>query len=251
MSLEHQTVLVTGGAGSIGQAIARTCAEAGARVAIHYHSSQAEAEKLRASLPGDGHLLVPANIAHPADVHRMVEEVVQTWGRLDVLVNNAALYVAHPVAGVSYSEWQAAFEHVVNVNLLGAANTCYCAARQMIAQGGGRIINIGSRGAYRGEPGMSSYGASKAALHALSQSLAQELAPHNIFVTAIAPGFVEGGMATGSLGGPRGDAIRAQSPLGRVARPEEVAHTVLFLASPGAEFLTGAVIDLNGASYLR
>ena len=98
---------------------------------------------------------------------------------------------------------------------------------------------------------MTSYGASKAALHALSQSLAQELAPHNIFVTAVAPGFVEGGMATGSLSGPRGDAIRAQSPLGRVAKPEEVAYTVLFLASQGAEWLTGAVVDLNGASYLR
>lgn len=251
MSLANQTVLVTGASGSIGQAIVRACAEAGARVAIHYHSGQAAAEELRASLPGEDHLLVPANIAHPAEIHRMVDEAVQTWGRLDVLINNAAIYVGHPVTDVSYSEWQMAFERVVNVNLLGAANACYCAARQMIAQGGGRIINIGSRGAYRGEPGMSSYGATKAALHALSQSLAQELAPHNIFVTAIAPGFVEGGMATESLAGPRGDAIRAQSPVGRVARPEEVAHTVLFLASPGAEFLTGAVIDLNGASYLR
>ncbi len=196
-------------------------------------------------------MLVPANIAQPGDVKRMVDEVVAASGRLDVLVNNAAIFVEHPVAEMSYGEWNATFERVIQVNLLGAANASYCAARQMMAQGGGRIVNVGSRGAYRGEPRATSYGASKAALHALSQSLAQELAPHNIFVTAVAPGFVEGGMATESLTGARGEAIRAQSPLWRVAKPEEVAHTVLFLAAPGSEFLTGGVIDINGASYLR
>jgi NAD(P)-dependent dehydrogenase (short-subunit alcohol dehydrogenase family) len=140
---------------------------------------------------------------------------------------------------------------VIRTNLLGPANTCYLAARHMMEQGGGRIVNVGSRGAFRGEPRNTSYGASKAGLHALGQSLAQELAPHNIYVTAVAPGFVEGGMASDVLAGPGGDAIRAQSPLNRVAKPEEVAHAVLFLASPGAEWLTGAVVDLNGASYLR
>ena len=251
MELTNQTALVTGASGSIGQAIAHALAEAGARVAIHYHAGQAAAEQLRAALPGTGHLLVCGNIAQPADISRMVAEVAQTWGRLDILVNNAAIYVEHAVETVSYAEWQAAFERVIGVNLIGAANTCYCAARQMMQQGGGRIVNVGSRGAYRGEPRMTSYGASKAGLHALSQSLAQELAPHNIYVTAVAPGFVEGGMATESLAGPSGDAIRAQSPLGRVARPEEVARVVRFLAAPGAEWMTGAVVDLNGASYLR
>jgi NAD(P)-dependent dehydrogenase (short-subunit alcohol dehydrogenase family) len=251
MDFANQTVLVTGASGSIGQAIARAFAEAGARVALHYHAGREAVEDLRASLPGTDHLIVPANIAQPRDVRWMVTAVVQAWGRLDVLVNNAAIYVQHPVAEVSYEEWQANFERVMQVNLLGAANACYCAARQMIEQGGGRIVNVGSRGGYRGEPRMTSYGASKAALHALSQSLAQELAPHNIFVTAVAPGFVEGGMATDALTGTQGDAIRAQSPLGRVARPEEVAHLVRFLAAPGAEFLTGSVVDINGASYLH
>jgi NAD(P)-dependent dehydrogenase (short-subunit alcohol dehydrogenase family) len=85
----------------------------------------------------------------------------------------------------------------------------------------------------------------------LSQSLAQALAPNNIFITVVAPGFVDAGMATERLSGPDGDSIRAQSPLGRVAKPEEVAHTVLFLASEGSDFLTGAIVDVNGASYLR
>ena len=251
MQLADQTALITGASGSIGQAIAQALAEAGAKVAIHYHSGQAAAEQLRDSLPGEGHLLIKANLAQPHDISNMVDEAVEAWGRLDILVNNAAMYVEHAIDRVSYSEWQAAFERVISVNLLGAANACYCAARQMMQQGGGRIINVGSRGAYRGEPRMTSYGASKAGLHALSQSLAQELAPHNIYVMAVAPGFVEGGMATDDLAGPRGEAIRAQSPLNRVARPEEVAHVVRFLAAPGAEWMTGAVLDLNGASYLR
>ncbi len=251
MSLEGRTALITGASGSIGHAIARALAEAGARIAIHYHRGREPAARLRESLPGDGHLLIAADIAEATSVERMIATAVDSWQRLDILVNNAAIYESHPVAETSYDEWQRVWERVVGVNLLGAANACYCAARQMIAQGEGRIINIGSRGAYRGEPGMTSYGATKAALHALSQSLAQELAPYNIYVTAVAPGFVEGGMATEALIGDRGAAIRAQSPFNRVARPEEVAHVVRFLAAPGSEWLAGAVIDLNGASYLR
>jgi NAD(P)-dependent dehydrogenase (short-subunit alcohol dehydrogenase family) len=121
----------------------------------------------------------------------------------------------------------------------------------MREHGGGRIVNVSSRGAFRGEPRCPAYGASKAGLNAMTQSLAQHVASLGIFVGAVAPGFVETDMAKTSLQGPDGDAIRHQSPLGRVARPEEVAHAVLFLASPGAEFSTGAIIDVNGASYLR
>lgn len=251
MELSGQRVLVTGAAGGIGQAIVRVLADAGAHVAIHYHTGRDAAERLHAALPGAGHLLVQANMAEPDQIARMVDEVVQSWGRLDVLVNNAAIYLEHAVADVTYDQWRSAWERVIGINLIGAANACYCAARHMIEQGGGKIINVGSRGAYRGEPRMSSYGASKAALHALSQSLAQELGSHKIYVTAVAPGFVNTGMGLDALDGPRGDAIRAQSPLQRVAEPEEVAHVVRFLAAPGSEFLTGAVIDVNGASYLR
>ena len=172
------------------------------------------AEQLRATLTGNDHLIVPGNMGHPADVSRMIDEVVEAWGRLDILVNNAAIYAEHAVADVSYAEWQAAWERVIGVNLLGAANACYCAARQMIQQRGGRIINVGSRGGYRGEPRFTSYGASKAGLHQLSQSLAQELGAYNIFVTAVAPGFVEGGMGEASLSGPGG-----RAPCTRPARP--------------------------------
>jgi NAD(P)-dependent dehydrogenase (short-subunit alcohol dehydrogenase family) len=121
----------------------------------------------------------------------------------------------------------------------------------MITQGGGRIVNVSSRGAFRGEPTAPAYGASKAAMNAMGQSLAVALAPYNIFVATVAPGFVETEMVTDHLDGERGDAIRAQSPLGRVATADEVAHTVAFLASEETAFLTGCIVDVNGASYLR
>ncbi|MBP6788808.1 MAG: SDR family oxidoreductase, partial [Candidatus Promineofilum sp.] len=127
----------------------------------------------------------------------------------------------------------------------------YCAARHMIAQGGGRIVNVSSRGAFRGEPTGPAYGASKAALNSMSQSLAKHLAPYGISVGVVAPGFVQTDMAREALSGQSGVEIRAQSPFNRVAQPEEVAYAVLFLASEGAEFMTGAIIDVNGASYLR
>jgi NAD(P)-dependent dehydrogenase (short-subunit alcohol dehydrogenase family) len=116
---------------------------------------------------------------------------------------------------------------------------------------GGRIVNVSSRGAFRGEPRQPAYGASKAGLNAMSQSLAVALAPLGIAVTAVAPGYVETDMASEVLNSDRGAAIRAESPLGRVARAEEVAAAVLWLASPDAEWATGTVLDLNGASYLR
>jgi 3-oxoacyl-[acyl-carrier protein] reductase len=112
-------------------------------------------------------------------------------------------------------------------------------------------VNVSSRGAFRGEPGHPAYGASKAGLNSLGQSMARALGGHGIYVTTVAPGYVETDMAAPFLEGPGGDAIRAQSPLGRAATAEEVARVVVFLATPGAESTTGTVVDVNGASYLR
>jgi 3-oxoacyl-[acyl-carrier protein] reductase len=172
-------------------------------------------------------------------------------GGLDVLVNNAGVFTPHPVTDVSYEQWQEAWRATLAVNLVGAANVTWCAVQHMITAGGGRIINVSSRGAFRGEPGQPAYGASKAGLNAFGQSLARALAPHGIAVATVAPGFVETDMAAGHLTGPPGDAIRAQSPFGRVAQPREVATAVLYLASPEAEWASGTILDLNGASYLR
>jgi NAD(P)-dependent dehydrogenase (short-subunit alcohol dehydrogenase family) len=182
----------------------------------------------------------------------MVGGVVADLGGIDVLVNNAGMEQEHPLVEVSYEVWQDAWRRTIATNLFGAADTTYCVARHMIETGRpGRIVNVSSRGAFRGEPLHPAYGASKAAMNSMGQSLAQHLAPYGIAVTTVAPGFVETDMAAPFLDGPDGDAIRGQSPLGRVATPGEIADVVAFLASAGALIMTGAIVDANGASYLR
>jgi 3-oxoacyl-[acyl-carrier protein] reductase len=246
-----RAVLVTGASRGIGAAIAREFAAAGDRVAVHYRASSDAAAEVVASLAGDGHVAVGADLADPDAVRSMVDRAAEALGGVDVLVNNAGIFVRHPIAESSYEEWQRAWSDTLAVNLVGAANVAWCAVRHMIAAGGGRIVNVSSRGAFRGEPDQPAYGASKAALIAFGQSLARSLGPHRIAVTTIAPGWTETDMAADTLAGPRGEEIRTESPLGRVATPEEVARAVLYLASPEAELASGAVLDFNGASYLR
>jgi 3-oxoacyl-[acyl-carrier protein] reductase len=245
-------VLVTGGSRGIGAAIVHAFAERGDRVAVHCRDGVSAAEAVRDSLPGSGHVTVRADLADADAVRSMVDAAADGLGGLDVLVNNAGIYVDHPVLGTSYEEWQAAWRATLGVNLAGAANVTWCAVRHMAAAGrGGRIVNVGSRGAYRGEPAHPAYGASKAGLHAFGQSLAVALAPHEITVASVAPGYVQTEMTAGELATAAGDAIRAQSPFNRVATPEEIAAAVVYLASPEAAWSSGAVLDLNGASYLR
>jgi 3-oxoacyl-[acyl-carrier protein] reductase len=249
----NRKILVTGSSRGIGRAVAQAFARAGDSVAIHHRDSPDLAASVLAGLPGDGHVIVQADIADPAAVLTMVDDAAARLGGIDVLVNNAASYdrAGHPIAEVSYEDWQQAWQDTIGLNLIGAANVTWCAVRHMVARGGGTIVNVSSRGAFRGEPGHPAYGASKAGLNALGQSLAVALAPHNIVVSAVAPGFVQTDMAAAHLQGAIGDAIRAQSPFGRVAEPEEIAAAVVYLASPEARWASGAILDLNGASYLR
>lgn len=251
MDFSGRIVLVTGASRGIGRVTAQQFAQMGARVAVHYHTNEKAAQETLKSLEGEAHMIMQADVAKAEDVQRMVKRVIDEMGGLNIVVNNAGIYTEHPIAKVNFDEWQAAWEQILQTNLVGAANVMFCAAQHMMAHGGGHIVNVSSRGAFRGEPDAPAYGASKAGMNAMSQSLAVALAPHGIFVTVVAPGWVETDMATTELAGPRGDAVRNQSPLGRIAKPEEVAHTILFLASSESAFLTGAVVDVNGASYLR
>jgi NAD(P)-dependent dehydrogenase (short-subunit alcohol dehydrogenase family) len=248
---EGRAVLVTGGSRGIGRVIARSFAERGDRVAVHWGSSRERAEEVLAGLPGEGHALVQADLADAEAVGAMVDDAAAALGGLDVLVNNAGVSAQHPPLTSSYEQWQAAWSRILAVNLVGAANATFRAVPHLIAAGGGAVVNVSSRGAFRGEPGMPAYGASKAGLNAFAQSMALALAPHGISVTCVAPGFVQTEMAREVLDGPGGDAVRAQSPFGRIARPEEVAAAVLWLASPEARFSSGTIVDVNGASYLR
>jgi 3-oxoacyl-[acyl-carrier protein] reductase len=246
-----RAVLVTGGSRGIGAAVARAFAAAGDRVAVHHGRNAEKARAVAAALPGSGHTVVGADLRDPDAVRAMVDAAAEALGGLDVLVNNAGIFEPHPITETTYEEWQQGFRDTLGVNLVGAANVTWCAVRHMLRAGGGAIVNVSSRGAFRGEPGQPAYGASKAGLIAFGQSLARDLGAHGITVTAVAPGFTETDMATEALAGERGAARRAESPLGRVAAPEEVAATVVFLASPEARMTTGTVIDVNGASYLR
>jgi 3-oxoacyl-[acyl-carrier protein] reductase len=249
-----RAVLVTGSSRGLGRAIAHRFAAGGDRVAVHHRDSAAQAEELRAALPGSGHVVVRADMADPTAVRAMVDQAAERLGGLDVLVNNAGVYGGverpHPVFGTPYDEWQRTWRHTLDVNLLGAANAAWAAAQHMRA-GGGRIVNVSSRGAFRGEPEQPAYGASKAAMNAMGQSLAVALAPYGIAVATVAPGFIATDMTNEHLKAERGDAIRAQSPFHRVAEADEIAAAVHWLASAEAEWASGAILDLNGASYLR
>jgi 3-oxoacyl-[acyl-carrier protein] reductase len=252
--MTSRAILVTGSSRGLGRAIATRFSGGGDRVAVHHRESVALADQLAAGLPGDGHVVVQADMADPVAVREMVDTAADRLGGLDVLVNNAGIFAAvnrpHPVFDTSYDEWQLMWRHTFDVNLFGAANAAWATAQHMRDRGG-RIINVSSRGAFRGEPEQPAYGASKAALNAMSQSLAVALAPYRIAVAAVAPGFIETDMTNEHLKAERGDAIRAQSPFRRVARPDEIAAAVHWLASPEAEWASGAILDLNGASYLR
>ena len=239
------------GAGQgVGRQVALHCAAHGAAVVVNdFHLDRAQAVTDEIAAAGGRALASRCDVSDFAAVGAMVADAEERLGGIDVLVNNAGVFERHALDDTTSEEWQEAWRHTLSVNLAGAANVTWCALRHMGA--GGRIVNVSSRGAFRGEPEQPAYGASKAGLIAFGQSLARALGDRRISVTAVAPGFVETEMAAAELEGEGGRRRRAESPLGRVAVPEEIAAAVHYLASPEAEMASGAVIDVNGASYLR
>ena len=241
------TVLVTGASGGIGAAICQVMARRGARVILHYRSDRAAAESTQGTLPGEGHTLVQADLAEAAQVQRLWQEI-SARGRIDVLVNNAGIFPDHPPLTTEYADWTAAWQQTISINLLGPAQLSYCAARAMAGERGGRIVDVSSRAAFRGEPGAPAYAASKAGLNALSQSLAKALAPRGVYVFVVAPGWVSTARVARAT---QDKTVLADQPLGRVATPGEVAQVVSYCALDAPASMTGAILDVNGASYLR
>jgi 3-oxoacyl-[acyl-carrier protein] reductase len=258
MSGKPLAALVTGASRGIGREIAMQLARRGARVAVHYRGNEVAAQETLQLLPGEGHASFAADLAAPGAAAALWQRVSERFGRIDLLINNAGLYQDHPPLTTDLSHWQAAWQLTLAANLIGPADLSLLAVQAMakaepvgVDFGRGRIVNISSRGAFRGEPDTPAYAASKAGLNALSQSLAKALAPNAIYVYCLAPGWVETDMALTHLRGPQGQEILSQHPLGRVARAAEIASATVFCALDAPAAMTGSIIDVNGASYLR
>ncbi|MDT0605993.1 SDR family NAD(P)-dependent oxidoreductase [Croceitalea rosinachiae] len=251
MNFNNKKVLITGASRGIGKATALAFAEKGATVGINYRSNTEQAQKTCAELPGNGHHLFKYDVSKKEETEALIKDFVSHYGKLDILVNNAGISIFHDIDEVDFEHWTNAWENTFKTNLFAVANTSYWAAQAMMKSGGGRIVNVSSRGAFRGEPTKPAYGASKAAMNAMSQSLAKKLAPYKIYVGVVAPGFTETEMAAVTLTSAERENLLRESPFQRMAQPKEVAHAVLFLASEGAEYASGTIIDVNGASYLR
>lgn len=252
LDFSNKNILITGGSRGIGKACAKLFADLNANVIFTYKSNKQAAQITLDELDKKGsHKAYRLDITKPGDIERVFDTIILDYGRLDILINNAGVFIEHKITDVDYKEWQQCWNETILTNLTGVSNLCYLVSRHMIQNEGGKIINVSSRGAFRGEPNHPAYGASKAGLNALSQSLAQFLAPYNITVGVVAPGFVETDMASEVLKSEAGMQIKRQSPLNRVATPDEIARAIVLFSMQGLEYMTGAIIDINGASYLR
>ena len=242
--LQGQVALVTGGSRGIGLAIARELAEAGAKVAV-VARGEAGAQQAAAGLPGEGHRGFACDVADPEAATALVKQVEESLGGLDVLVNNAGVTRDNLLMRIKDDDWSA----VLDTNLRGAFNLIRAASRGMMKRRGGRIINITSVVGITGNKGQANYAASKAGLIGLTKSVAKELGSRGVLVNAVAPGYIETDM-TAELPQAARDALMAQIALERMGRPEDIAPVVRFLAGPGAAYITGQTLVVDGGMVM-
>jgi 3-oxoacyl-[acyl-carrier protein] reductase len=248
IDLTGKTVLVTGGARGIGRACCLMLARAGASIAVNYRVESPSANLLVEEIEASGGeaFALAADVSRREDAEMLVDETVARLGAIDVLVNNAGIWRHSPVDEMSDGEWN----EMIGVNLTGTFNCIRAAVPPMKEARSGRIINISSTAGQRGEPYCSHYAATKGAVISLTKSIAVELAPFGILVNCVAPGWTVTDMTRDDLLGARRESILQAIPLGRAATADEVAGSVVFLASELATFVTGEVLNVNGGAVL-
>lgn len=245
--LSGKVALVTGASRGIGRAIALCLAEAGADVAVNYAGNEQAAaetvEKIRSL--GRSAILVRANVSRAEEVNEMFDTVLKQFGRLDILVNNAGITRDNLMLRMKEEEW----DEVLDVNLKGVFHCMKAAARPMMKQRCGRIINITSVVGVLGNPGQANYSAAKAGVIGLTKTVARELATRGITVNAVAPGYIDTDMTT-KLPAEVKEGLLGQIPLGRLGQPEDIAKVVLFLASDASAYMTGQTLHVDGGMYM-
>ena len=247
-----RVALATGASSGMGSQIALALGKAGAKVGVHYRGNREGAESICNQITGAGGQasVVQADLRQNDQVERMFDSLADAFSsRIDMLVNNAGDWMDKmPIVECSEAQWDKMF----NVNTKSVFLCCRRAARQMIEQGEGTIVNIGSvAGLTGGGGGTVPYSAAKSALHGFTFGLARELAPHGIRVNCVAPGLFDTPMIEGRVDEKVAAAVKRATPLGRIASPEEIVSTVLMLLSPGASFITGQIFSVNGGFHMR
>ena len=243
MNFSEKTAVVTGGSRGIGRAVCVQLARQGCNVVVNYCHGEASAAETVAlcSAAGANAVAVQADVSTAEGCKKLFEEAVNAFGRVDILVNNAGVTRDNLILRLSEED----FDTVLNANLKGAFLCCKEAARRMVRQRYGRIVNLSSVVALRGNAGQTNYAASKAGVIGMTKSLAKELAGRNITVNAVAPGFIDTDM-TAALTETAKNAALGAIPMGRMGTPENVAKAVAFLAGEDAGYITGQVFGVNG-----